>query len=72
MKVDFKVKLCKDSIFVLTFSSVHDYLRAADRTSGFIDDRVLRVSRVSPEELYCDNFKSLPQWVLITGMTESM
>lgn len=32
----------------------------------------MRVNHDPPELLYNDNFKSLPQWILITGMSESM
>lgn len=72
IKSNFMVHHFKDSTYALTFSTILDFLRAADRTWSFIDDRVIRVSRGSPELLHSDNFQSLPQWVIITGLSESM
>lgn len=72
LSAQFTVSLFKDSTFELTFSNVPDFLRAADCSWDFVDDRVIKVSCDPLELLHQDNFRTLCQWVLITGMTESM
>lgn len=72
MRSHFIVSSYKESTFVITFTLDPNYLRVVDQVWGFINDKVLRVSCDTPEMLHQDNFKSLPQWVLITGMTKTM
>lgn len=61
----------KESTFVLTFSTFPNFLQTTDQAWGFIDDRVIKVRRGSLEELYNENLSTLPQWVLITGITKT-
>lgn len=52
MRSHFMVSTYKELTFVITFMSAPDYLRVVDRVWGFIDDKVLRVSRDPPEMLH--------------------
>lgn len=68
----FQVQLYKESTYLVHFTSVLDYLRAADRIWDFIDDRTIVISRDPSEQILNENFENLPQWVLLTGLKGTM
>lgn len=45
-------------------------LQTEPRFSLFIDDMVIKVSPEASEVLHEENFKTIPQWILIIGMWE--
>lgn len=72
IETKFIVKESKHTPFSVAFSTIPDFFRVTDRTWGFIDDMVIKVPREAPEVLHKENFKTIPHWILITGMWEVM
>lgn len=69
------IKVCNfmNTTFTAIFSTVPDFLREVEQRSwGFVDDRVVKISCYPLEILHSENFGSITRWVLITGMIESM
>lgn len=69
--IKFTVCTFKGHTSVVKFSLV-PLLCVADRSWGFVDDRTVMVNPGSSEELYSENLKTIPQWVLLSGLEELM